>query len=143
MMMGGVTIFAFWYGYASMGYSPFDPSAPESVVTAARTLAFITLVLTQMFFALSLQYEHYGIFSKKSWENRFLVASVVVAILLQIILISWEPMSEIFHLSQINMQDWDVVIFLALLPLVANEIRKAIRNHGFSYKKSAPISSGL
>ena len=112
-LMGMVTIAAFLYGYWIHDYSPFSEHIPEHITEYARTLAFITIVLTQMFFAFSIQYEHHGIFSRKSWENRILIAVIVLAIGLQIILIYTPMLSDIFHLTSISGTDWDVVIALA------------------------------
>lgn len=123
-LMGSATIAAFWYGYHASGYSPFDTNTPDSVLIYARTLAFITLVLTQLFFTLSIQSEHYTVFSHKSWNNPYLIGSIFVALGLQVFLIYNTFMSQAFHVTSLSIDDWKMPLILAIIPLIINEIRK-------------------
>jgi len=49
VLIGVLTIAAFWFGYYEHGYSPFDHSAPENTVEYARTMAFMVLVMCSYF----------------------------------------------------------------------------------------------
>lgn len=126
-IIGFTTIFVFWYGYFIHGYSPFNKNTPEEVLDYARTMAFITLILSEMFFALSIQSEKYSIFSARSWKNKILLGSILLTIILQLLLIYNPFLQNIFHLTNLNIYDWDIILFVSLIPLVFNEIRKLFR----------------
>lgn len=116
------TILVFYFGYVIHGYSPFDSSVPEEVLTYARTLAFMTLILAQMFFALSIRSEYHLVFSKKSLSNPVLWGSIFLAIVLQLLILYIPTLSALFHLGAIRAEHWMMVIGLATIPLLFNEL---------------------
>lgn len=107
---------------------PWDHHVPESILIHARTLAFMTLVFTQMLFVLSIQHEYDSFFLRATWSNLWLIGAVIFALLLQFVILFTPFLRDIFHLSPLSLHDWDIVLLLAGVPLVVNEIRKyAIR----------------
>jgi len=50
ILIGALTIFAFWFGFYEHGYNPFDDSIPENVIGYARTMAFMTIISSQIFY---------------------------------------------------------------------------------------------
>lgn len=126
-LIGLATVFIFWYGYHSRGFSPFDSNIPEEVLEYARTLAFMTLILAQMFFAVSIQSEKHSIFSPRMWKNKMLIASIVLAVGLQFLLIYNPFLHDIFHLTYLEFSDWDIVVLTSLIPVAVNEIRKFLQ----------------
>lgn len=127
VMMGVVTIVAFLYGYYSYGVSPFDENLSETATTHARTLAFMTLVLTQMFFTLSIRSEYTGLFSRRLFENKILLVAVMTGILLQLVILSIPFLRDIFHLGAVHAHDWILIILMAGIPTLINEIRKWLK----------------
>jgi len=124
MLIGALTIAAFWFGYYEHGYSPFDNTAPENTVENARTMAFMTLVMCQLFFSLAVRNHSKSIFQIGIFSNKYLVGAIILGVLLQLIVISVPFMQRAFHLQMLDLEGWIIAISLGLVPLLVNEIVK-------------------
>lgn len=126
VLIGALTIFAFWMGYAEHGYSPFDDSVPVKTLEYARTMAFIVLIMCQLFYSLALRSNYKSIFSLGIFTNKYLVGALVLGIGLQLLVINVTPLQQAFRLQPIAAIDWILVIALGLIPLFFNEIVKIV-----------------
>ncbi len=124
ILIGALTIGAFWFGYYEHGYSPFDKSAPQNTVENARTMAFMTLVMCQLFFSLAVRNSSKSIFQIGIFSNKYLVGAIVLGVLLQLFVISVPFMRNAFHLQMLDLEGWIIAISLGLVPLIVNEIVK-------------------
>jgi len=124
VLIGALTILAFWFGYYEHGYSPFDHSAPENTVEYARTMAFMVLVMCQLFFTFAVRSSSKSIFQIGIFSNKYLIGAIVLGVLLQLIVISVPFMQRAFHLQMLDLRGWLIAIFLGLVPLLINEIVK-------------------
>ena len=115
---------AFWFGYYEHGFSPFDHSAPENTVEYARTMAFMVLVMCQLFFSLAVRNSSKSIFQIGIFSNKYLVGAIVLGVLLQLIVIGIPVMQRAFHLQMLDLRGWLIAISLGLVPLLFNEIVK-------------------
>jgi len=130
ILIGALTILAFWFGYYEHGYSPFDDSVPPKTVEYARTMAFLVLVISQLFYSLALRSNIKSIFQIGLFSNKYLTASIILGVLLQLIVIGIPVMQRAFNLQMLDMRGWIIAIFLGLVPLLLNEIVKIyIRAH--------------
>lgn len=129
ILVGLATIVAFYLGFAMYG----APIGGDNFATAeARTMAFITLVFAQLFFALSIRSEHESMISRETFSNFYLIGAVALGIILQILIVSIPVLAQIFKLTAIPTSTWLLVTALALVPAIINEIRKF-----FKTKKSS------
>ena len=124
VLIGVLTILAFWVGYYEHGYSPFDNSAPENTVEYSRTMAFMVLVMCQLFFSLAVRNSSKSIFQIGIFSNKYLVGAIVLGVLLQLIVIGIPVMQRAFHLQMLDLGGWLIAISLGLVPLLVNEIVK-------------------
>jgi Ca2+-transporting ATPase len=124
VLIGFLTIVAFWFGYYEHGFSPFDHSAPENTVEYARTMAFMTLVMCQLFFSLAVRNHSKSIFQIGVFSNKYLVGAIVLGVLLQLIVIGIPFMQKAFHLQMLDLGGWIIAVSLGLVPLLINEIVK-------------------
>ena len=124
LLIGGLTMLAFWFGYYEHGYSPFDSSVPVSTVEYARTMAFMVLVMCQLFFSLAVRNSSKSIFQIGIFSNKYLVGAIVLGVLLQLFVITVPFMRNAFHLQMLDLGGWVIAISLGLIPLVINEIVK-------------------
>jgi Ca2+-transporting ATPase len=62
-------------------------------------------------------------------SNKYLVGAVIVGLLLQLIVMGVPVMQEAFKLQMLDSKGWLYVILLGLVPIVMNEIFKAIVRH--------------
>lgn len=123
-LIGIITILAFWFGYYEHGYSPFDKSAPMNTVENARTMAFMVLVMCQLFFSLSVRSTTKSIFQLGIFTNKYLIGAIILGVALQLIVIGIPAMQRAFHLQMLDFEGWLIAISLGLIPLVFNEIFK-------------------
>jgi Ca2+-transporting ATPase len=127
LIIGLLTIFGFCYGYYELGYSPFDKAAPEEVLTNARTMAFMVLVASQMFYSLAVRNRIKSIFQIGVFSNRYLVGAIVVGIVLQLLVIAVPFMQKAFGLNMLDTRGWLIAVLFGLAPLILNEIYKLFK----------------
>ncbi|MFA6083247.1 cation-translocating P-type ATPase [Mucilaginibacter sp.] len=126
LLIGALTIFAFWYGYYEHGASPFDHSVKPAVVEYARTMAFMVLVSCQLFYSLTVRNSKKSIFQIGIFSNKYLIAAIVLGLLLQLLIVSIKPVQEAFKLQMLDLNGWLVAILLGLVPLIINELIKLV-----------------
>jgi Ca2+-transporting ATPase len=124
LLIGSLTIIAFWYGYYEHGYSPFDRNVPENVIEYARSMAFMVLVMCQLFFALAVRNSSKSIFQIGIFSNKYLIGAIFLGVSLQLIVIGIPVMQRAFHLQMLDMRGWLIAFSLSLIPLLFNEILK-------------------
>ncbi|MCX2742159.1 cation-translocating P-type ATPase [Pontibacter anaerobius] len=124
LLIGGLTIFGFWYGYYEHGFSPFDDAVPVETLENARTIAFMTLVACQLYYSLALRHPTKSIFQVGVFSNRFLIGAIVLGLLLQLVIIGVPVMQQAFNLQMLDFRGWVTVIILGVVPLVLNELFK-------------------
>lgn len=128
LLIGGLTIIAFWLGYYQNGYSPFDATVPEDVHTYSRTLAFMTIIAGQLFYSLSFRHNTRSIFKAGLFSNVYLIGAVTGGFLLQAIVLYIPFMSESFKLAALDVNGWLLTLGLGIIPLAGDEIRKLFKN---------------
>jgi len=124
ILIGALTIFAFWFGYWEHGYSPFDHTAPINTVEYARTMAFMVLVMCQLFYSLAVRNSSKSIFQIGLFSNKYLSGAILLGIFLQLIVIEIPVMQRAFHLQMLDFEGWIIAISLGLVPLLFNEVLK-------------------
>ena len=126
LIIGLVTFAGFWYGHYELGYSPFDKNIPEEVLANARTLAFMILVCSQLFYAFGMQDFRKTIFQTGIFRNKYLVAAVVLGLALQLLVMFIPFLRDAFKLHMLDGRGWMMAMLLGLIPLALHEIRKVI-----------------
>lgn len=125
-LIGGITLMAFWIGYAMHGYTPYSSNVPMYVLDFARTLWFITLIIAQMFFAFSIRSRERTLFSLGIFSNPYLIMAWGVALWLQISILAFSFTRDLFHLTPLSLVWWGICIGLGIIPAFLNEMRKII-----------------
>jgi Ca2+-transporting ATPase len=126
LLIGGLTIFAFWYGYYEHGASPFDHSVKPDVVEYARTMAFMVLVSCQLFYSLTVRNRKKSIFQVGVFSNKYLIGAIVLGLALQLLIIAIKLIQQAFKLQMLDLNGWIVAILLGLVPLIINEVIKFV-----------------
>lgn len=127
LLIGFLTILAFWYGYFEHGFTPFD-KVPADINSYARTMAFMVLVSTQMFYSLAMRSSKKSIFTIGLFTNKYLIGAIVFGIVAQMLIIEIPFMQKAFGLQMLDLKGWIMAIFLGLVPLILNELLKLFRN---------------
>ena len=93
-------------------------------VQTAETMAFVTLSLCELFRAYTVRSERSSLFKIGVFSNRYMQYAVGLSILLLILVVSVPFLQPIFNTHFPSPREWGVVVGLALIPAIAEEITK-------------------
>lgn len=125
LLIGALTLLAFTIGLAERGVSLRDSmNAPDDVIVYARTMAFVVLATSQLFYSLTMRSETKSIFQVGIFKNKYLILSIIAGVVLQFGVITIPFLANAFKVHALPLNDWIIVFGLSLLPLIANEIIK-------------------
>ncbi|MFW5995795.1 MAG: cation-translocating P-type ATPase [Halanaerobiaceae bacterium] len=91
-------------------------------VEAARTMAFSTLVFSQLVFVFSCRSEKGSILSGPPGENPYLILAVLVSIFAQFLVLYLPVLSSFFHTVILTPYQWGIVVLFSLGPTFLMEI---------------------
>ncbi|MCR5804758.1 MAG: cation-translocating P-type ATPase [Clostridia bacterium] len=106
----------------------FDASGEAEILKGARTVAFATLILAELFRAFAARSESVSVFKIGLFSNKFMNISVLLAIVLLFAVIYIPGVNMIFGCTMLNPLAWLVIVPLAFIPFAASEIMKLIKN---------------
>ncbi|NWG08185.1 MAG: cation-translocating P-type ATPase [Chloroflexi bacterium] len=93
-------------------------------VQTAETMAFMTLSLCELFRAYTVRSERASVFQIGVFSNRYMQYAVGLSITLLVLVVSVPFLQPIFNTHLPSLREWAVVIGLAFLPAIAEEITK-------------------
>jgi len=93
-------------------------------VQTAETIAFVTLSLCELFRAYTVRSERTSLFSIGVFSNRYMQYAVGLSITLLILVVSVPFLQPIFNTHTPSLRESGVVIGLALIPAICEEITK-------------------
>jgi len=93
-------------------------------VQTAETMAFVTLSLCELFRAYTVRSEKASIFRLGVFSNKWMQYAVGASIFLLFIVTAFPFLQSIFNTHFPSLREWGVVIGLALIPAVSEEITK-------------------
>jgi Ca2+-transporting ATPase len=124
LLIGTLTITAYFLGYYENGFTPFDKQAPQNIIEYARTMAFMVLVVGQLAYSLAFRDERKSIFRIGFFSNKYLVGAILAGLALQLVVVGIPAIRSAFHLQMPDMRAWGIIFALGITPLVLNEIVK-------------------
>lgn len=104
-LIGLTTLFAFYIIYRQN---------PDNLAYA-QTVAFATLVLTQLILVFDCRSEK-SIFARNPFGNKYLVGAVLSSFIPLLAVIYYEPFQLIFHTVSISARDWLLIIGMSSIP---------------------------
>lgn len=126
LLIGSLTLAAFYFGLQEHGYSLGSRSIPDEVLTYARTMAFVVLAGSQLFYSLAMRDSEKSIFQLGLFSNKFLIGAILVGFILQFAVISVPFLAAAFKVQMLSAHDWGLVILFSLVPLVLKELSKLL-----------------
>ena len=123
-LIGALTLAAFYFGLREYGYSLSSKNIPEAVLTYARTMAFVVLAGSQLFFSLAMRHSTKSIFQIGLFSNRFLILAIIIGFMLQLMVISVPFLASAFKVQMLSAADWGLVLLFSLVPLILKELSK-------------------
>ena len=98
----------------------------RAVRTTARTAAFTTLVLAQLFNALNSRSERVSAFHRL-FSNRWLWAAIAFGVVTQVLVVHVPVLQVAFGTAPLDLVHWAVAVGMASLVLWVEELRKLVR----------------
>ncbi len=121
-----IPLFAYYYLVNPAG----DPG--DLVLLRAQTMVFATLSIAELVNAFNCRSVQHSLATVGFWQNRFLVAGVVLSLAMMVAVVQWPPLGRLFHTVALRWQDWAVVAILSLLILPVVELTKVgLRRKGW------------
>jgi len=93
-------------------------------VQSAETMAFVTLSLCELFRAYTVRSERASLFSIGMFSNRYMQYAVGLSLVLLFLVINVPFLQPIFNTHFLSLAEWAIVIGLALIPAVSEEVTK-------------------
>ncbi len=93
-------------------------------VQTAETMAFVTLSLCELFRAYTVRSERASIFRLGIFSNRYMQYAVGLSITLLLLVVSVPFLQTIFNTHFMSGREWLMVVGLALIPAISEEITK-------------------
>lgn len=93
-------------------------------VQTAETMAFVTLSLCELFRAYTVRSERASLFQIGVFSNRYMQYAVGLSIALLLLVCSLPFLQPIFNTHFLSGREWGIVLGLALIPAIAEEITK-------------------
>ncbi|MFW6268743.1 MAG: HAD-IC family P-type ATPase, partial [Bacillota bacterium] len=129
MLIGISTIFAFLLAIFKL----------EAGVITARTMAFSTLVFSQLFFVFSCRSENRSVWQMSPLGNKYLIFAVFLSIIMQLLVIYHPFLNELFQTTILNTNQWIIVLIFSSWSTIIMEIIQSIIKR-ISYTSAANIS---
>jgi P-type Ca2+ transporter type 2C len=105
-------------------------------LVAAQTMAFTTLVVSELLRAYTARSEYYPIFAIGPFSNKHMVGATATSSLLILLPLYVPILNPIFHVAPPSTEDWMVILGMALIPSVIAEISKIfLRRWSPSFKQ--------
>jgi Ca2+-transporting ATPase len=114
LMIGLLAVIAF-----GIGRVYFDP---EGSFIIARTMAFATLSISQLFHAFNVRSE-VSIFKSNIKSNMYLVGAFFAGIILQVGVVQ-SPLHNVFRVIPLELHQWGIVFALSVVPIFVVEMQK-------------------
>jgi Ca2+-transporting ATPase len=127
--IAGTVLLAYWRGkvhFAPQMSRPMDMSVGEWAVRVGETMAFVTLVLSELLRAYTSRSEHYPLLKMGIFSNKYMQYAVGFSVALLMVVVYVPGLQEIFNTVPLNMEEWLEMLPLIFIPSVAAELQKWI-----------------
>ena len=115
IMIGALTLLAFSIGNKYYG------------LEVARTMSFLTIGMAELIHSFNIKSEK-SIFKTGILENKFLIGSLVLGVLAQVIVVLIPTLANIFDVVSLNSVQWLITIIISIMPIPIMEVQKMINN---------------
>ncbi|MBN2251014.1 MAG: calcium-translocating P-type ATPase, SERCA-type [Candidatus Altiarchaeota archaeon] len=110
-LMASGTLILFWMNLGSAG-------------DKAVTIAFTTIIMFQMFYALSCRSDKFPLFRVGLFSNRYLVLAIILSLSLQFLVIYFPPLQNIFKTVPLDVSDWLMILGVSSTAFIVPELWK-------------------
>ena len=117
----GTVLLAYWRGLTVYA----DKYGADATQTA-ETMAFVTLVLSELFRAYTARSERYPLLKLGIFTNKWMQYAVGFSVALLAIVVYVPFLQPIFNTIPLNLEEWVLMLPLILVPSLAAELQKSV-----------------
>lgn len=117
LAIAAASLLSFWWAQNTFG--------SEDLVIV-RTVVFTTLITAELLRAYSSRSQKYTLFRIGFFSNRQMVLATLGAFALLLVVLYVPFLQDIFYTQALTLNEWKVIIPLALIPLVVGELSKIV-----------------
>jgi Ca2+-transporting ATPase len=92
----------------------------------ATTLAFMTLAFAQIFHLGNARSARPVLSPRQALGNPYAMGAAVLALVLQILVALFSPLSRVLHVTPLSTTEWLVVVVLGLIPAILGQTIKTV-----------------
>ena len=96
-------------------------------IDVARTYAFVTLVISELFRAYTTRSERYTVRRIGFFSNPSMNMATIISLSLLLVVMLVPALEELFSLEAFSPSDWEIVLGFSLLPFLSGEISKMFK----------------
>jgi Ca2+-transporting ATPase len=111
-------------GLVSIAYGYWEWASGMATESKWRTIVFTVLTLSQMGNALATRSRRDSFFRLGPWSNPALIGSVLLTFALQMLVIYWNPLQEIFRTTELSLAELATCLAISTLVFWAVEAQK-------------------
>ncbi len=97
-------------------------------LTWARSVAFTTLVISQLLFVFCCSEDGVSFHKIKIFKNIYLFGAVSVSLIMHLTILYWAPLQKTFVTSGLNLFSWLFIVTVSTLPIVVWELGRRLIN---------------
>jgi Ca2+-transporting ATPase len=119
--IAGTVLLAYW-----RGISYFAEKMGTDPALTGETMAFVTLVLSELLRAYTSRSEHYPLLKMGIFSNKYMQYAVGFSVALLMVVVYVPALQPIFNTIPLNLEEWLEMLPLIFIPSVAAELQKWI-----------------
>jgi len=96
----------------------------QQPIEQARTVTFTVMVVAQLVHAFNCRSDRWSLFQVGVTTNHALIWAVVLSLVLQIGILTIPVVESIFKVAPLPIEDWELMVLMALVPLAVVEVIK-------------------
>jgi len=130
IIIQAIAIFGAVFAAFKIGIAQYPGLAENGVVlpsVAARTYAFVTLIMCELIRSFSARSERVPVLKIGLFTNKTVVQAFLLSVGLTLVVVYVPFLQTIFKTVTLGLNDWFIILPLALIPFTAGELSKWIR----------------
>jgi Ca2+-transporting ATPase len=132
--IAGTVLLAYW-----RGINHFSEKMGTDPTLTGETMAFVTLVLSELLRAYTARSEHYPLIKLGVFSNKYMQYAVGFSVALLMVVVYVPALQPIFNTIPLAPQEWLEMLPLVIIPSIAAELQKWISRT--SRERVAPAAS--
>jgi P-type Ca2+ transporter type 2C len=125
-IFGGVLVSTIYiWSLLRFGWSPGDYlNFSDKIFLQASSITFLLISLIQIISAQNLKNSKKSIFKISPIKTPYLSLATIISILILYTITHYEEVKEFMKIKELSVQEWQIIIFVAMLFIIIEELRK-------------------